>query len=86
MIAEVGEQGVGLLGEGGENLLLDLGVLGGMDNAVTHVGEELEVVLVRLGSHEQPRPGERFGQADCPDLRGNGGPLYAQQPDQRAEG
>jgi hypothetical protein len=32
--ADVGEQGVGLLGEGRENPLLDLGVLGGVDDAM----------------------------------------------------
>jgi hypothetical protein len=43
--AEVGEQRISLLGEGRENSLLDLGVLGSVDNAVTHVDQELEVVL-----------------------------------------
>jgi hypothetical protein len=84
--AEVGEQRISLLGEGRENSLLDLGVLGSVDNAVTHVDQELEVVLrCRRGSvlayvligngHRRPGPCRPCWR-HIRDLGGRGGDVH----------
>ena len=54
--AEIGEQRVGLLDKGRENPLLNLGALGGVDDAITHVDKDPEVVLGCFRPHEAARP------------------------------
>ena len=79
------EQRVGVLREGREDALFDLEVLGGVNDAVAHVGEGLEVGLVRLGFHESVSPFECFCQADGPDAGWDAGAFYAQEPYHRVD-
>ena len=58
--AQVGQQRVGLLGEGRQHTLLDVGVVRSVDNAVAHLDEKPEVIASRFRPHEQTGPGESF--------------------------
>ena len=72
----------GVLDERSENALFDLGVLGRVHDAVSHINQRLKIILGCLGPGESFHPVEGFAQPDRPDFHGNTGAFEVQEADQ----
>lgn len=83
--AEAREQRIYVLDEGRKNALFDLGVLSGMNCAVTQLDYSVQVVPGRLQWHEEISATKSLRQADCTDLREALGAVDAEEPHQRRD-
>jgi hypothetical protein len=66
-----------------KDTFFDFNVLSGVNDAVAHVDESVEIAVVRLGFHESVNPLERLSQPDHPDAGRTTGAFDAQQRDHR---